>query len=79
MSMSTRDIQVLHLVTKGQTAKAIAGELGITQRTVEYHFERAKREMCAHSMAEAVFRWAKMRKVPRRHAPTNMISWLGDI
>ena len=35
--LTRRELQILKLVLMGQTNKAIAGEMGICEKTVEFH------------------------------------------
>ena len=35
--LTQREIQILHLVLEGQTNKAIAGELSVCEKTIEFH------------------------------------------
>ena len=35
--LTTREIEILHLVLAGQTNKAIAAQFCITEKTVEFH------------------------------------------
>ncbi|HZM24972.1 MAG TPA: helix-turn-helix transcriptional regulator [Anaerolineales bacterium] len=35
--LTQREIQILHLVLEGQTNRAIAGELSVCEKTVEFH------------------------------------------
>ena len=35
--LTQREIQILHLVLEGQTNKAIAGEICVCEKTVEFH------------------------------------------
>ena len=39
LDLSQREVEILRLVLAGQTNKAIAAELWITQKTVEFHLD----------------------------------------
>jgi two-component system response regulator FixJ len=53
-SLSPREIQVLRLVTLGKSNKVIAGDLGVSQRTVEIHRAHLMEKMAATSLAQLV-------------------------
>ncbi len=53
-SLSRREIEVLQHVAVGETSKEIAVALGIAERTVNWHLERAFAKLRAGSRAEAV-------------------------
>ncbi len=53
-SLSRREIEVLQHVAVGETSKEIARALGIAERTVNWHIERAFVKLRAGSRAEAV-------------------------
>ncbi len=52
--LTSRQIQVLHLAALGRRNQDIAEELGIRERTVEFHLARARERMGAHNTKEAV-------------------------
>ena len=54
--LSPREQEVLEFASRGFPDKAIAGELGISMRTVRYHLDRAMRKLGAHNRTEAVTR-----------------------
>jgi FixJ family two-component response regulator len=45
---------VLALVTQGKANKVMAGDLGVSQRTVEIHRARVMEKMGANSLAQLV-------------------------
>lgn len=53
-SLSPREMQVLRLVTLGKPNKVIAGDLGVSQRTVEIHRAHLMEKMSASSLAQLV-------------------------
>lgn len=53
-SLTQREIQVLRSVAGGQTNKAIALKLGISEHTVKFHLGSAMSKLGAASRAEAV-------------------------
>ncbi len=53
-SLSPREREVLDLVTKGKAHKMVAGDLGVSQRTVEIHRAHVMQKMEAGSLAELV-------------------------
>jgi len=53
-SLTAREIQVLRAVAAGQTNKAIALKLGISEHTVKFHLGSAMSKLGAASRAEAV-------------------------
>lgn len=52
--LTPRETQVLRLIAHGMPSKAIAGELGIKERTVRWHVARIFAKLNATSRAEAV-------------------------
>jgi two-component system response regulator FixJ len=53
-SLTPREQEVLLLVTQGKANKVMAGDLGVSQRTVEIHRARVMEKMGAHSLAQLV-------------------------
>jgi LuxR family transcriptional regulator, quorum-sensing system regulator CviR len=52
--LSARERECLKLAANGQTGDDIAGKLGITARTVQYHFDSIRSKLGANSRQEAV-------------------------
>ena len=53
-SLTPREREVLDLVTSGKANKVMAGDLGVSQRTVEIHRARVMEKMGAASLAQLV-------------------------
>ena len=53
-SLTPREQEVLALVTQGKANKVMAGDLGVSQRTVEIHRARVMEKMGANSLAQLV-------------------------
>jgi FixJ family two-component response regulator len=53
-SLTPREQEVLLLVTQGKANKVMAGDLGVSQRTVEIHRARVMEKMGAASLAQLV-------------------------
>jgi len=53
-SLTPRETEVLNLVVAGKANKVIAGDLDLSQRTVEIHRARVMEKMRAHSLAQLV-------------------------
>jgi len=54
---STREDQILRLISTGQTDKQIAMTLGISRKTVATHLARVYVRGGHHTRTEAVVRW----------------------
>lgn len=52
--LTPREREVLELVTRGKANKVIAGDLNVSQRTVEIHRARVMEKMGANSLAHLV-------------------------
>jgi two-component system response regulator FixJ len=52
--LTPREREVLELVTQGKANKVIAGDLNVSQRTVEIHRARVMEKMGANSLAHLV-------------------------
>ena len=52
-SLSTRQVEVMRRLCRGLVAKEMAGEMGLSRRTVEYHLEMAKKRLHARTLAHA--------------------------
>lgn len=53
-SLTAREREVLDLVTRGKANKVMAGDLGVSQRTIEIHRARVMEKMEANSLAQLV-------------------------
>jgi RNA polymerase sigma factor (sigma-70 family) len=53
-SLTEREAEVMHLVVEGNTNKAIAARLGISEKTVEVHRSRVMDKTAARSLSELV-------------------------
>jgi two-component system response regulator FixJ len=53
-SLTSREQQVLQLLTQGKQNKVMAAELGISQRTVEIHRAHVMEKLGANSVAQLV-------------------------
>jgi FixJ family two-component response regulator len=53
-SLTEREREVLELVTQGRANKVMAGDLGVSQRTIEIHRARVMEKMEASSLAQLV-------------------------
>ena len=53
-ALTAREIEVLHLVANGKRNKEIAGELGISDETVQGHVKNILSKLSVHDRTEAV-------------------------
>jgi DNA-binding CsgD family transcriptional regulator/tetratricopeptide (TPR) repeat protein len=58
--LSRRELEVLRLVARGRTSRAIAGELFLSPRTVEMHVTNGMRKLACRTRAEAVRRLTEL-------------------
>ena len=58
--LTSREIDVLRLLSHGYTYFEIGGKLGISVHTVTSHIKKSYRKLGAHSAAEAVTRAAEL-------------------
>ncbi len=54
IKLSVRQVQCLALIARGLTDPAIAGALSISETTVRYHVDQARRKLGATTRAHAV-------------------------
>jgi DNA-binding NarL/FixJ family response regulator len=64
VNLSDREMEVLTLAAKGQTNRAIAQQLAISDRTVQGHIARIFEKMQANSRTEAVMKAVSMGLIP---------------
>lgn len=69
--LTRRQLEVLLLVARGRTDKAIARELRLSPRTVEMHVGNILASLDSRSRAEAVGRAAELGLLPRETGPTS--------
>ncbi|HEX3911722.1 MAG TPA: LuxR C-terminal-related transcriptional regulator [Solirubrobacteraceae bacterium] len=54
LGLSPRESEVLRLLARGRTTQSIAGEMGISPRTVHKHTERIHAKLGTHDRAQAI-------------------------
>lgn len=54
--LSSKDIEVLRLLSAGQSNRDVAQEMGISEKTVEYHRANILKKLCSKTMLEATRR-----------------------
>ena len=64
--LSAREREVLRLIAQGLPGKQIAGQLGITERTVKFHTASVMRKLGADNRAQAVALAAERGLLPSR-------------
>lgn len=64
VNLSDREMEVLTLAAKGQTNRAIAGQLSISDRTVQGHIARIFEKLQVYSRTEAVMKAVSMGLIP---------------
>jgi len=62
-ALTPREVNVLRLIAEGYTNRQIAGELGLSVRTVESHREKIMAKLGLHSRAQLV-RYAAAHRLP---------------
>jgi DNA-binding CsgD family transcriptional regulator len=65
-SVTTREIDVLRLLSRGSTYVEIGKQLGISAHTVASHIKKSYRKLGVHSAAAAVTRAAELRLFDKR-------------
>lgn len=58
--LTSREIDIIELVSKGLHNKEIASALGINVRTVEFHISNILPKLGVSSRFEAALQWAKV-------------------
>jgi len=61
-TLSDREAQVFERVAAGQANKAIAYDLGISERTVEVHRAQIMKKLCVRTLAELVRIWLESQR-----------------
>ena len=63
--VTLREIEVLRLIARGHTNKAIAAQLAISDRTVQGHIANIFDKLAAHSRTEAVMMGIRLGLIPQ--------------
>lgn len=58
--LSLRETQIVEMLAAGRRSKQIAGDLGISDKTVDKHCENARRKLKATTTAELVGAWQRL-------------------
>ena len=56
LDLNDREVEVLTWVARGKTSLEIAGILGLTKRTVDFHIDNARNKLGASTRTEAVIK-----------------------
>ena len=62
-SLTLREVEVLHLISRGCSYKRVALRLGISSHTVATHIKNAYRKLEVHSAGAAVMRAIELRQL----------------
>ena len=62
-SLTLREVEVLHLISRGCSYKRVALRLGISAHTVATHIKNAYRKLEVHSAGAAVMRAIELRQL----------------
>jgi len=65
LNLTSREIDVLRLLSRGYTYSEIGKQLGISVHTVTSHIKKSYRKLGAHSAAAAVTRAAELHLLDR--------------
>lgn len=58
--LTARELEVMHLIARGQSNRAIASSLVLGEGTVKYHVKNILRKLSARSRAEAISRYIQL-------------------
>ena len=64
--LTSREIEILEMVSRGLQNKAIAAALGLSEHTVKIHLHNIIRKLGAHNRTEAAARFHDFRKPASR-------------
>jgi DNA-binding NarL/FixJ family response regulator len=59
LRLSGRELEIVRLLALGLTNKAIARDLGLSQRTIDTHLSRLYRRFDVHSRTQLALLWAQ--------------------